>query len=258
MYSSDLDVSDIQYLFDDTPPILQYTFDETAEALSYADSSGNGYTGIPILIPCAHVIIDSVTVQAIDDGGTDDFYVAIDDQFVWAAYGVGAGHHEDPQIDTVFCDSAEIRARETNSNIFNDDHINLNANNLGTFSNTFVDEVTVDVTWTVTNPFTTASPAAGNDSRIGNKLTFDGTNYLTVTNGADLMGLTNEFTIMAWVKLHEDNPRDRQIFIGTGQSVSDNNGFSFGVDEDELSLDRPGIDDHLSELRRVLGHIGQA
>ncbi|MCA9980248.1 MAG: hypothetical protein KDD89_05430, partial [Anaerolineales bacterium] len=95
---------------------------------------------------------------------------------------------------------------------------------------------------TVTQP----SPAPGTAGRIGNGALFDGQSYIEISDPGPLRDLTNDFTIMAWVRPDSvGSGVQRLLAPGLDDSI---NGYSFGFEDGNLLFHTHGVKKYLSTV----------
>ncbi len=88
---------------------------------------------------------------------------------------------------------------------------------------------------TVTQP----NPAPGTKGRIGNGVLFDGNGNIEVENATVPAALTNDFTIMAWIRPEGDGVGGERIFGAGGEASFD--GYNFGLYNGNLLFQTYGI-----------------
>ncbi|MCI0394919.1 MAG: tandem-95 repeat protein [Chloroflexi bacterium] len=95
---------------------------------------------------------------------------------------------------------------------------------------------------TLSQTITTLNPTPGTDGKIGHTALFNGDGYITIEEADAIGALTNNFTLMGWIK--PDNVTDLQRILSSGRSIT-NNGIGFGIYAGGLIFTTYGIKDYI-------------
>jgi hypothetical protein len=120
--------------------------------------------------------------------------------------------------------------------------------NAGIFQHTFTDgNNTITLDWTISDdPIYQPSPAPGTKGRIGNGALFDGQSYIEITDATVPAELTNEFTIMGWIRPQTVGSGIERLF-GAGNEASVN-GYNIALDNGQLLFQTNGVEQYLSNV----------
>lgn len=91
------------------------------------------------------------------------------------------------------------------------------------------------------------SPAPGTKGRIANGALFDGQSYIQVNDAAVPAALTNDFTIMAWIRPEFVDGSNIQRIIAAGIDAS-TNGYGFALENGDLMFHAQGVQRYVSNV----------
>jgi len=225
---------------------LQMEFDEGAEAASFDDRSDNDYDGTPAhSYTCATFSLDNLLVNSASQGESP-FYVTLDDTRIFydGAAAVGSSHALSESV--TLCDQGTLVAGvgdgQTGTTLGS---VTLNPAVAGGGSQTFSSgPESVTLNWTIAaDQFTQYNPLPGLVGRIANGLTLDGSSYLNLGSAAAINSLTNNLSIMGWVK--PDAPNGWQRILAPARTNS-NDGISLALHDNDLVLTAHGVQQYTS------------
>ena len=248
-YNVALSADEVRALYEDSAPILHFEFDEDEHATTFADSSVNGYTGLPTTQTCTSLNLNTLTINS-PTTSSSDLYVALDNKRLITISQAAGGSSYDLNIPSRFCGQAflEVGLSANDGTSSSVGGVNLEVVFPGRKSFTFgggTDSLTLS--WTVGTELSyVPNPHPGTDGQIGNTALLDGNGYITVEDADTVNTLTNQFTIMAWIS--PDDLSGTQRIIGVGQTNSVN-GIGFGIEDDHLIYESFGSTKYSSSAK---------
>ncbi|MCP5098322.1 MAG: tandem-95 repeat protein, partial [Chloroflexi bacterium] len=244
IYDVDLAQSDIQDLYNNSAPILRYEFDEESDDTVYLDASPNNYTGVPTNETCTELTLD---MAVLNNTATDttDLVTTIDGEWIFNDTVSNITANSDLAAATILCEQAtlELLAVKDDGSTTSLGTQTVDVTNAGaTTTQTFVNgDDSVTLTWTTAvETFNLVNPLPGTEGKIGNTALFDGEGFITVAEATTIDDLTNEFTIMGWIK--PDELVGLQRIFSSGQAGVQ--GISFGFNDDRLLFSAFGVQDY--------------
>ena len=250
IYNVALSAADVQELYGlFTAPIMHFEFDEDEHATTFADSSVNGYTGLPTIQTCASLTLNTLKANSLTTSPSN-LYVELDGERLASISQATTGISNDLSIGSTFCQQSSLAVSLVGSDGTGDSlgSVTVDATSPGTTSHTFAtgdDSVTLN--WTVDSELTyVPNPHPGTDGQIGNTALFDGEGYITIENANVVNSLTNQFTIMAWIM--PDALSGTQWIFGSGRDNS-SNGIAFAIEDDHLIYSSLGSQGYVSSAK---------
>lgn len=251
MYDVALSAAEVQSLYLESASILRFEFDEDSSATVFADSSINGYTGVPTLTACVPFELNTLTVNSSTTAGRDLYAYFEGARFIQES-AVTAGSTFALNRTWTVCggEKLEVGFIESNGSATSVGSYTISAANVAsvaasTTGTPFAISSTMSsggnsisiVGALYATPTYQPNPAPGTDGQIGNTALFDGVGAIEVESASVVNALTNDFTVIGWINPEQLNGT-QQIFAA-GQDNS-SNGFSFGVVNDKLRFSRIG------------------
>ncbi|MEM7111243.1 MAG: LamG-like jellyroll fold domain-containing protein [Chloroflexota bacterium] len=235
LYNTVLSAGAIQTLYLESAAQLRFEFDEDEHAGAFFDASNNGYVGQPSIVNCYDVVVDSVTVNSL---ATEPSSLAVNlGNGRLGTLDTDTSETHALNYSTVLCQTENLSV----SVLVNDSEttlgsIPINPTTAGTFnSNLSSGGNSVGISWTVAaEPIEQYNPTPGTDGRIGNTALFDGNGYIEVADADAVTSLSNNFTIVGWIRPEDIAAATMQIM--SSGNATNNTGFSFRVNNQQLTF----------------------
>ncbi len=250
VYSVPLSTTAVDNLYQTSAPLMRFEFDEDDNATRFTDNSIHEAIGVPRMAQCRTLTIDALTVNSLSDAPAT-LFLEIDETRLLAMPDLTAGSTPDVAgLATVFCGTQTLAVQTVLDGVENElGTVSLNADNAGNDSQTFSQgEDAITVAWSISaETIHQPSPAPGTQGRIANGALFDGKSYIRVDNATAPNALTNNFTIMAWVRPEIVGGTNIQRIIAAGIDNS-TDGYSFAIEDGKLMFHAQGVAKYLSDV----------